>query len=161
MRIGALASAVSALLVLALPKCPICIAAWLSVFGLGAGVGATIAPAMRPLALVFVITAGLLAGWARFRFSSRFLTMTAKGTPRRGWVATRPGETLRRVTSRGVLEGLRGWGRVRTRDEGEPRFMLVPGSARRCHRCVATPEKGSRIRLGLGQALTQSVVRKR
>jgi membrane protein implicated in regulation of membrane protease activity len=60
-------------LVLALaPKCPLCLAAYLSVFGVGAGVAAATAPWLRPvttvvLALALIFT---LAAWISHRRGS-------------------------------------------------------------------------------------------
>ncbi|HEY1954549.1 MAG TPA: hypothetical protein VGH28_03040 [Polyangiaceae bacterium] len=57
-------------LVLALaPKCPMCVAAWLSVFGVSAGVAVGIAPWLRPLAFALLgVTAVLtMRAWLRAR----------------------------------------------------------------------------------------------
>jgi hypothetical protein len=55
-------------LVLALaPKCPLCLAAYLSVFGVGTGVAAAVAPWLRPvaIALLVVIAIATAVVWVR------------------------------------------------------------------------------------------------
>ena len=50
----------SAVLLTLAPKCPLCVAAYLASFGLGAGAAALLAPLLRPALGVFAL-AGLLA----------------------------------------------------------------------------------------------------
>jgi hypothetical protein len=60
--------AVTAMLGLVLlPKCPLCIAAYLASFGLGAGAAAFAAPLVRPLGWLLATTAcaALVHGWWR------------------------------------------------------------------------------------------------
>ncbi|HYS08519.1 MAG TPA: hypothetical protein VEP66_07230 [Myxococcales bacterium] len=53
---------VSGLLAAAIPKCPLCLAAWLSIFGVTAGaLGAAAVQVLRPLALA---VCGLALGFA-------------------------------------------------------------------------------------------------
>jgi hypothetical protein len=68
---GSVASSLAALLSLVfLPKCPLCIAAYLAGLGLGSAAAAFAAPLVRPLAVVLAIMAGaalLRSGWRYFR----------------------------------------------------------------------------------------------
>jgi hypothetical protein len=48
MRGHALASAATGLAAVLLPKCPLCLAAWLSVLGVGTGLGGALTLALRP-----------------------------------------------------------------------------------------------------------------
>jgi hypothetical protein len=63
-RLGRLAMATSSLgtIVLAalVPKCPLCVAAALSAFGVGASAASAVAPAMRPVALALVAVATIM-----------------------------------------------------------------------------------------------------
>lgn len=56
-----------ALLALLAPKCPFCLAAYLSLLGLGAGTAGVLAPMLRPfgIALVVVALATLVVTYAR------------------------------------------------------------------------------------------------
>ena len=57
-RTGSVASSVGAVLgLIFLPKCPLCIAAYLASFGVGAGAAAFAAPLLRPLAVVLALMA--------------------------------------------------------------------------------------------------------
>ena len=69
MKAQVLASLGSGIAAVFVPKCPMCIAGWLSVVGIGAGVGATVALVLRPaLVVLATITAALvLARWVRAR----------------------------------------------------------------------------------------------
>ncbi len=51
---------VPVLALVALPKCPLCLAAYLSLLGLGAGVAGELAAAARPS---LIALAGLVIGW--------------------------------------------------------------------------------------------------
>jgi predicted lysophospholipase L1 biosynthesis ABC-type transport system permease subunit len=49
-RAGRASASLGAIVLAALiPKCPLCVAAWLSALGLGASLGALVAPIVRPL----------------------------------------------------------------------------------------------------------------
>ncbi len=69
------ASSLAALLSLVfLPKCPLCMAAYLAGFGLGSGVVAFAAPLVRPLAVVLAVLAGaawLRSAWRHYRHGTR------------------------------------------------------------------------------------------
>jgi hypothetical protein len=70
----ALASASALLLAALIPKCPLCLAAALSTLGLGATVGSTLAPWLRPVALGLSVLAVLgvaRAEWRRRRDTVR------------------------------------------------------------------------------------------
>ena len=73
MKVHVLASLGSGVAAVLVPKCPICIAGWLSVVGIGAGVGATVALVLRPaLVVLAIITAAfVLVGWVRARASAK------------------------------------------------------------------------------------------
>lgn len=71
MRTGIATSAASALCALLLPKCPICIAGWLSIVGLSAGVGAMVAPVVRPAAIILAIATALVIVAGHIRTASR------------------------------------------------------------------------------------------
>ena len=47
-------------LALVAPKCPLCLAAWLSVFGVTLDVAGVVAPFVRPAGWVLVVTAAAL-----------------------------------------------------------------------------------------------------
>ena len=72
---GSAASSLAALLSLVfLPKCPLCIGAYLAGLGLGTTAAAFAAPLVRPLAVVLAIVAGaalLRSGWRYFRRKAR------------------------------------------------------------------------------------------
>ncbi len=73
MRTRAIASAASVLCAVLLPKCPMCIAAWLSILGIGVGTGAAVGLVLRPLAIALAVTmaATILASWLRARGTAR------------------------------------------------------------------------------------------
>ncbi len=57
-----------------LPKCPLCIAAYLAGLGLGSAAVAFAAPLVRPLAVVLAVMAGaalLRSGWRSYRYGAR------------------------------------------------------------------------------------------
>lgn len=57
-RLGGLGTGLgSTLLALALPKCPLCAAAYLSVFGLGAGAAGLLISVLRPLLIAVALAA--------------------------------------------------------------------------------------------------------
>ncbi len=68
-RTGSAASSLGAALgLIFLPKCPLCIAAYLASFGLSAGVTAIAAPLVRPLAVTLLLMALAVLfrnGWRR------------------------------------------------------------------------------------------------
>jgi hypothetical protein len=66
---GVLSSLSGAAGLLLLPKCPLCVAAWLSAAGLGAGGASLIAPLLRPLSASFAIAALVSFVWAVRRAS--------------------------------------------------------------------------------------------
>ncbi len=53
------------------PKCPMCLAAYLAVFGVGAGTAALIAPWLRPVGIVLLGAAALATAWILFRARRR------------------------------------------------------------------------------------------
>ena len=61
-----LLSGIGAILV---PKCPACLAAYLSVAGVGVGAAATLAPFIRPLGIAIVTIS--VAAWALVHFRAR------------------------------------------------------------------------------------------
>ena len=70
---GAWAALAGGLLVVLLPKCPLCLAAWAGAVGLTLGATASVAPALRPLGLGMVLASVVLLGWrwARSRLGVR------------------------------------------------------------------------------------------
>jgi hypothetical protein len=60
------------LLALLAPKCPFCLAAYLSLVGLGAGTAGVLAPMLRPFGIALIVLSLVLlgVGYAR-RFSER------------------------------------------------------------------------------------------
>lgn len=66
---GAVSSVAALLSLVFLPKCPLCVAAYLAGLGLGTGAAAFAAPLVRPLALVLTVVAAaaLLRGAWRHR----------------------------------------------------------------------------------------------
>ncbi len=66
-------SVLSGLLLVLAPKCPLCLAAYLSVLGVGAGMAAALAPWLRPAAAVLLVLAlGLtVAAWISQRRAAR------------------------------------------------------------------------------------------
>ncbi len=83
-RLGAarLAAAASAMAALLLPKCPLCVAAYLAWLGLGAGLAGVLALLLRP-ALVGVCMLMVALGVWRWRARSLQTGRAAKG--RLGW----------------------------------------------------------------------------
>ncbi len=61
-----------------MPKCPLCAAAWLAALGIGARYAAAVAPLLRPIALVLIMTAALLTVIGAVR-RSRKQSVTAVG----------------------------------------------------------------------------------
>jgi hypothetical protein len=49
------------------PKCPLCVAAWLSALGLGATGAGVVAPLLRPIALCLAIGAALVVAFTEIR----------------------------------------------------------------------------------------------
>lgn len=85
MRSRVIASTASVLCAVLLPKCPMCIAAWLSILGIGAGIGAAVGLVLRPLAIAVAVTTAvtLLASWLRARATARGACCSQRdGTPR-------------------------------------------------------------------------------
>jgi hypothetical protein len=81
----AAASLGSLVLAVLLPKCPVCVAAWLSALGVGASLGATLAPVLRPLGftLAALALAVFLAGEWRRRRARRIARRATAGSPGR------------------------------------------------------------------------------
>ena len=78
-RAGGVASSVGAVLcALLLPKCPLCVAAWLGAAGLGAGAATLVAPLVRPAALLLAAMALLALAWSLGR------SLSARIAPARG-----------------------------------------------------------------------------
>src|SRR5262245_49967649 len=64
----------AALLAIAVPKCPLCLAAQLAVLGVGAGAASAIAPLLSPLRIALALTAlGLLLRASRLQPERRRL----------------------------------------------------------------------------------------
>lgn len=61
----------AALLAVLVPKCPVCVAAWLMALGLGAGVSHGAAPFVRPAAFTLAGLGGLALALAVWRRRSR------------------------------------------------------------------------------------------
>jgi hypothetical protein len=55
----------AALVLLVAPKCPLCVAAWLGAFGVGAGAASFVATSLRPVAVVSLALALGMAVWRR------------------------------------------------------------------------------------------------
>lgn len=63
-RIAGASTSIAALAAAALlPKCPLCIAAALSTFGVGAAIGGALAPFARPFGIAVAIIALLALAW--------------------------------------------------------------------------------------------------
>jgi hypothetical protein len=61
---GGVTSVVSLIAAVLLPKCPLCVAVWLSGLGLGAASAFDLAPLIRPALLMVAVST--LVGWAIF-----------------------------------------------------------------------------------------------
>lgn len=59
------------LVLLLAPKCPLCLAAYLAVLGVGAGTAAVIAPWLRPVASALLGIVALATAWVALRASPR------------------------------------------------------------------------------------------
>ena len=71
-RLGGGSASLGALVVVALlPKCPLCIAAWLGAIGVGAGLGSALAPALRPVGIAVAVTCALSLMWSELRRRKR------------------------------------------------------------------------------------------
>ncbi len=57
----------SAILLFVAPKCPLCIAAWLTGLGLGAAVSSFIAPGLLQAAVATLVLASVVVAWQTFR----------------------------------------------------------------------------------------------
>jgi len=64
---GAATSIATAIAAALVPKCPLCIAAALSAFGLGAAAAHGVAPWLRPLAFALAASVAVSAAWAAQR----------------------------------------------------------------------------------------------
>jgi membrane protein implicated in regulation of membrane protease activity len=64
-------SIVPGLLLMLAPKCPMCLAAYLAVFGVGAGTAALVAPWLRPVGVLLLGAAALATAWILFRARRR------------------------------------------------------------------------------------------
>jgi hypothetical protein len=61
-RLRGAASGIGAgLLAVLIPKCPLCVAAWLTALGVGATGAGLVAPLVRPVALALILVATVLA----------------------------------------------------------------------------------------------------
>jgi hypothetical protein len=78
-RAGGVASSVGTVLcAVLLPKCPLCVAAWLGAAGLGAGAATLVAPFVRPAALLLAALVLLALAWSFAR------ALSARIGPARG-----------------------------------------------------------------------------
>jgi hypothetical protein len=66
--------------VVLLPKCPLCVAAYLVSFGLSASAAACLAPLIRPLALTLATLACLALGYGSWRSRTQRLTTTRRAS---------------------------------------------------------------------------------
>ncbi len=63
---------------LLLPKCPLCVAAWLGAVGVGAGAASVVAPLLRPAALLLAAALLLRLLWSSVRRARRARTGVAR-----------------------------------------------------------------------------------
>lgn len=64
-----------------LPKCPVCVAAWLAAFGVGGGIASTVAPFVRPLVFTLAVVAGARLAWVLCTARKRVAPRVTGGCP--------------------------------------------------------------------------------
>jgi hypothetical protein len=79
---GAASGIGAALLAVLVPKCPLCVAAWLTALGVGATGAGLIAPLVRPAALALILVATVLAVVWSVQYEQRSARVTRRGVER-------------------------------------------------------------------------------
>lgn len=77
-RVARASASIGAIVVAVLiPKCPLCIAAWLSAIGVGATLGLTLAPVVRPSVIALAVLALVVVARGEWRRRRRRLCASA------------------------------------------------------------------------------------